>query len=208
MGHVETVISSHPAWKMANVPKSSQRICGKTYTGDGYPHCRRENDGKCVIKNGISSDNRWVVPYNPYLSKKYNAHINVGICSSIKSYKYLCKYVYKGPDMASVAMEVQDESQQNPKKVDEIIIYVNSKFMTASVEYWRIMGFDVHGRDPSIQQLVVHEENLQVVTFSAESPAEAIASPKDTTLLAWFKLNQTDLNARKFKYHEIPEWYV
>ena len=45
-------------------------------------------------------------------------------------------------------------------------------------------------------------------TFSANSPDEAIANPKDTTLLAWFKLNQTDSNARKFKYHEIPEWYV
>ena len=34
--------------------------------------------------------------------KKYNAHINVEICSTINSYKYLYKYVYKGPVMASV----------------------------------------------------------------------------------------------------------
>ena len=54
-----------------------------------------------MLKNGIPLDNRYVVPYNLYLSVKYNAHINVEICNSIKS----CKYVYKGPDMASVSTE-------------------------------------------------------------------------------------------------------
>ena len=65
-----------------------------TCAGDGYPYYRRRNDGKQVTKNKIPLDNRYVVPYNPYLSKKYNAHINVEIWSSIKSCKYLYKYVY------------------------------------------------------------------------------------------------------------------
>ena len=49
------------------------------------------DDGKCVMKNGVPLDNRHIVPYSPYLSKKYNAHINVEICSTINS----CKYLYK-----------------------------------------------------------------------------------------------------------------
>ena len=128
----------------------------KTFAGDGYPHYRRRNDGKSVIKNGIPLDNRYVVPYNPYLSKKYNAHINVEICSSVKTCKYLYKYVYKGPDMASVAIEAESsESQQaKSKEVDEINKYLNCRFMTASEGYWRILGFDVHGREPSIQNLL------------------------------------------------------
>jgi hypothetical protein len=49
-------------------------------------------------------DNRWVVPYNPYLIRTFNFHINVEECSSIKSVKYLFKYIYKGHDRASVAV--------------------------------------------------------------------------------------------------------
>ena len=38
--------------------------------------------------------------------------------------------------------------------------------------------------------------------------AQAITNPKNTTLLAWFKLNQVDADAWMLKYHEIPEHYV
>ena len=38
--------------------------------------------------------------------------------------------------------------------------------------------------------------------------AEAITNPKNTTLLAWLKLNQVNADAQMLKYHEIPEHYV
>ncbi|GFS55557.1 helitron_like_N domain-containing protein [Trichonephila inaurata madagascariensis] len=60
---------------------------------DGYPIYRRCDNANHIVINGNVVDNRWIVPYNPYLTKKYNAHINMEICSSIKS---ICKYVYKG----------------------------------------------------------------------------------------------------------------
>ena len=63
-------------------------------------------------------------PLQPFLSKKYNAHINVEICSSTQSCKYLYKYVYKGPDMASVADDSQDHSDTH--QGDEINKCVNS----------------------------------------------------------------------------------
>ena len=47
-----------------------------------------------------------------------------------------------------------------------------------------------------------------MVTFNEDNPEEAVANQKDTTLLAWFNLNQNDPHARKLKYHEIPEHYV
>ena len=54
---------------------------------------------------GADLDNRWVVPYNPSLLMRYNCHINVEACSSIKAVKYLFKYIYKGHDRTSFATE-------------------------------------------------------------------------------------------------------
>ena len=70
----------------------------------GYPKYRRRDDGKEATKNGCRLDNRWVVPHNVYLCTKYNAHINVEVCTTVSAVKYLYKYVYKGHDRASVSM--------------------------------------------------------------------------------------------------------
>ena len=95
----------------------------ETYAGsDGYLHYRRRNTGLCVHKNGVPLDNKYVVPYNPYLLMKYNAHINVEICSSIVSCKYLYKYVYKGPDMASLGLEVAEKGDEI-KEICQLLLH-------------------------------------------------------------------------------------
>ncbi|GFY00051.1 helitron_like_N domain-containing protein [Trichonephila clavipes] len=69
---------------------------------DVYPMYRCRDNANHIVINGNVVDNRWIVPYNQYLTKKYNAHINVEIYSSIKS---IFKYVYKGHDCAMVVFE-------------------------------------------------------------------------------------------------------
>ena len=49
---------------------------------------------------------------------------------------------------------------------------------------------------------------MQTVYFQENDVAEAITNPKNTTLLAWFRLNQVDPDAWMLKHHEIPEHYV
>lgn len=91
---------------------------------DGYPKYRRRSpsDGgfTCVLKNTVV-DNRWVVPYNPVLLRFFGAHINIEACYSVKSIKYVLKYVLKGDDQAAFAM--QDKSK------DEIQLYQNGKYL-------------------------------------------------------------------------------
>ena len=74
-------------------------FCPQTTKGkDCYPKYRwRDNSKKDRIR-GADLDNRWVVPRNPHLLAKFNCHINVEICSTIKAVKYLYKYIYKGYD--------------------------------------------------------------------------------------------------------------
>ncbi len=44
----------------------------------------------------VTLDNNWEVLYNPYLSKKYQAHINDEVCGGVQAVKYIHGYVYKG----------------------------------------------------------------------------------------------------------------
>jgi hypothetical protein len=78
---------------------------------DGYPVYRRRPDGQTVVVKDVELDNHYVVPYNPYLCKKFNAHINVEVCSHTIAIKYLFKYIYKGLDRATV--EIASATAQN-----------------------------------------------------------------------------------------------
>jgi len=69
-----------------------------------------------IAQQVVERDNRWVVPYNAYLLKRYECHINVEVCTSVQAVKYVFKYIYKGSDRAHVA--IQGES------VDEIKQYL------------------------------------------------------------------------------------
>ncbi|XP_073362179.1 uncharacterized protein [Aegilops tauschii subsp. strangulata] len=75
---------------------------------DSYPVYRRRGDGRRAKVRGKMLDNRWVVPYTPYLLRMFNCHINVEVCSSIKAVKYLYKYIYKGHDKASFSIDQPD----------------------------------------------------------------------------------------------------
>ena len=84
---------------------------------------RRDND-LFVLHKDIKLENKWVVPYNPYLILKYQAHINVEICSTIASVKYLYKYIDKGYDCANI----QIENENNKRDYDEINNFLSTRY--------------------------------------------------------------------------------
>jgi hypothetical protein len=111
--------------------------CSKYYLHDfaatttidkyGYPIYRRRNNDRTIKIGRLMADNRWIVPYNPYLCQKYNCHINVEIYSNIRSVKYLYKYIYKGHDRVLISIG----NSQN-----EIITYFNARYISASEACW------------------------------------------------------------------------
>jgi hypothetical protein len=79
---------------------NSRTLISETITeNDDYPLYRRrslaDNGRSTIFFQDIEIDNRWIVPYSPILSKTFKAHINVESCYSVKSIKYICKYVTK-----------------------------------------------------------------------------------------------------------------
>jgi hypothetical protein len=121
-----------------------RRFCDSTSQGkDSYPVYRRRDDGRKEMVRGHMLDNRWVVPYNPYLIRTFNCHINFEACSSIKSVKYLFKYIYKGHDRASVAVRENGKKDAHGN-VDEITDYKEARWVGSPEAMWRIYGFDLH----------------------------------------------------------------
>jgi hypothetical protein len=203
-----------------NSPCMFDGKCSKGYPKDyesvtrenveGYPRYRRRFDGKSIEVRNSSVDNRWVVPYNPYLLKKYNCHINLEICASIKSIKYLFKYVYKGHDCANIEFREKPTNGTEQVNRDEVKSYLDARYVSAPEAIWRIFEFKMHDISHAVIRLAVHLPNEQAVYFKEGKEEEALeaALTKETTLTAWFKLNEVNESANKYLYTEIPEHYV
>lgn len=183
----------------AKFPKEFRDVT--TLSGDGFALYARPENGNTFEKNGFLYDNRWVVPYNPFLLLKYNAHINVEICASIKNVKYIYKYIHKGADMASVGATLEED------KKDEIKNYISSRWITASTATWNLFEFPIHGRKPPIERLAIHEENQQSVVFRTGHEEEALDRNTNTTLTAWLKCNRDNPDANHILYPDFPEHY-
>ena len=139
-------------------------FCAQTVlSDDGYPHYRRRDNGRTVKIHQQEVDNRWIVPYNPYLSKKYNAHINLEACTSIKSVNYLFKYVYKGYDCANVQVTATDEITH-----DEIQTYLDARYISPPEAIWQLSEYKMNDHSHMIIRLPVHLPGQQPVYFKPE----------------------------------------
>ncbi|XP_076258517.1 uncharacterized protein LOC143195346 isoform X2 [Rhynchophorus ferrugineus] len=184
-------------------------LISETITGnDGYPLYRRRStadNGKSTIvklnQQDIEIDNRWIVPYSPILSKTFKAHINVESCHSVKSIKYICKYVSKGSDMAVIEIGAENSN-------DEVTQYQMGRYVSSNEAVWRIFSFPIHERHPSVVHLAVHLENGQRVYFTAQNAVQRAAQPPSTTLTSFFETCQNDDFAQTLLYSEMPKYYT
>jgi hypothetical protein len=166
-------------------------------------------------KSGFVFDNRWVLPYNPYLTMRYQCHINVEVCSSITAVKYLYKYVYKGHNRALAV--VQPKAGALPAVApqaatggvdgnnvlaawDEVQNYLDGRYVSANEACHWLFAFDLHGMHPNVYRLAVHLPNEQTTYFpDGTTVREAMMRNNSTTLTRWCDFNQK----AKFEYAAI-----
>uniref|UniRef100_A0A7E4URS8 ATP-dependent DNA helicase n=1 Tax=Panagrellus redivivus TaxID=6233 RepID=A0A7E4URS8_PANRE len=152
---------------------------------DGFPEYKRPKDGQIhITEKGETVTNEWVVP----ITHTYQQNIT----------------------LTSMPNSVQQSAPSNTNGVaehDEILQYMDSRYVCPSEAIWRLMEFEHHGRSHTVVRLQVHLPDQQTVIFEEGHEKEAAERRKDTTLTAWFKLNQEDEEARKHFYHEIPLYY-
>ena len=158
--------------------------------------------------------NCWVVPHSPYLSAKYDAHINVEICANVKACKYIFKYVHKGGDRASLWIEQENGNDVIADPVDEIQEYRDARWVGSAEACWRIFAFKLHDHGSPIKRLSIYLLNQHTVLFDDDVDlSEVVDSAADrvTTLTAFFQLNQKrqqDGQAGDLFYTDLPEQYV
>ena len=169
---------------MQDAPKTST-VIGPIYTTSEKTKTTTEDQSRC--------------------RRQLNCHINVEICTSVKSIKYVLKYVHKGNDQATFQINTTTTGSTN----DEIKNFVNARYIGSTEAAWRIFEFPLHERFPSVVQLAVHLENGQRVYFTEGTADErARNGPPATTLTAFFQLCCVDDFASNLLYIDVPRFYT
>ncbi|XP_074377164.1 uncharacterized protein LOC141718683 [Apium graveolens] len=80
-----------------------------------------------------------------------------------------------------------------------------------SLKYlFKLLGYDIQYRYPSIERFPVHVEGGKNVTFNVNDTLEEVAnkaSNKKSKLEAWFVANKTIFGARDYTYQEFPRGF-
>ncbi|KAL5148491.1 ATP-dependent DNA helicase PIF1 [Glycine soja] len=145
---------------------------------DGFPVYRRRNNGNAIEKNGVIVDNRYIVPYNPRLLRKYQAHINIEWCNQNTSIKYLFKYINKGYDRVTAVLidEDNDQTENGGTHNDEIKEYLDCRYICPCESTWRIFGFPIHGRKLVVERLHFHLPGQHSVLYEDHDDIDDVLS--------------------------------
>jgi hypothetical protein len=206
---------SCPCMECGQCTKRFPKTCFQSTRDENnsYPDYRRRQLNNITKLRANQPDeiitDEWVVPYNVWLTKKYNCHINCEITGSISAVKYLYKYVYKGHDRASITLEhvptapggqvlapqavrVRAANNHNP---DEIHRYLDSRYIGASEAIWRIFAKEMSSRHPAVTRLQVHLPGDQLVYYNVGQEQIALdeADRNETQLTAFFHCNRMEL---------------
>ena len=126
------------------------------------------------------------------------------ICVSADSCKYITKYVFKGHDHTTIALA----NDQNRNEVKE---YLDARYIGSSESCWHIFEFPMHAQTPTVYRLPVHLEDRQLIYYNADENVNDVlqrVETKDTQLTAWFKINQSNPQARNTTYQNFPKTWV
>ena len=197
--------------------KFPKAFCPETFIDKkGYVHYRRRDSGITTLRQDVSLNNGHVVPHNRDLCMQFYAHINVEYCEWSMLIKYLFKYISKGTDrivthITRTLGSAGPSTSQRSLHVDEIKNFQDARFIGPHEACWRILAFSIHSRDPPVQILAVHLENMQRVNFRRQQRLQSVVDSehnKRTTLTEWFRYNLYNTDGRHLTYLDFPKEYA
>ena len=171
----------------------------------GYPQYYCPDDGCSYDVQGHHINNRWIVPYCPYLSVKLDCHINTKCAISFASVKYIHKYIHKGHDKGTLEVSPQDEIKQ----------FIDGRYISVAEAAWRIFHYNLHKEVPNVTRLQVHLPGEHMILYDGDdNPVSVLecAEVERTTLAAWFQANadsgELGCLTQQYSYQEFPQYFV
>ena len=196
------------AWKPVEVNQLAQRFSKEMFFRKyGIPEYKRRgpDDGghsavKAVKGNIVTLDNTWVVPFNPYLTMKFQAHINCEIVNSVAAVKYVYKYM-KGSDRILVNMKrTKLQTKLEPMRLN----YLNARYVSPSNAFWRFTIFQyIPGNHQLKNYLFICPGNKYSHSRKAK-PKTRYSNPRRS----FVDLNSVDCFARTLLDTEILSFFT
>ena len=150
--------------------------------GNSYVLYRRRSPehggetGFASIRNKkVKVDNLWIVPHCRELLRMFDCHINFEFClSRVGSIKYLFKYVCKGSDRVTI------ELSREKKKYDEISLFLDARYVSASEASWRLLKFEIVENSPHVKRLDAHLPEHHTLYFREGDEGNSVEREKIT----------------------------
>ncbi|POS82695.1 hypothetical protein EPUL_003563, partial [Erysiphe pulchra] len=169
----------------------------------------RPNTGETWGNSAFQFDNRWVVTYNAYLTKKHNAHINVEVARGVQAVKYHAKYVYKGSDLASLTVDEQ---------YDEIAMTMHGRYISPVQATAKLSGpippFILGAiKTPTLQfskefQFSANRQLMMTKIDDNAKQAQVKALELTSPFIDWMKYKAENEDGRDLLYGEFPSYFT
>ncbi|XP_071728958.1 uncharacterized protein [Rutidosis leptorrhynchoides] len=125
------------------------------------------------------------------------------------------KYISKGTDRiaARISKPVGSNSRARPQvsqPVDEVQNFIDARFICPHEACWCIFNIPIHHREPAVQILSVHLENMQLMKFRGKQSLQEIfenTEKKKTTFTEWLCYNASSAG-RHLAYLDFPSEFV
>lgn len=124
-----------------------------------------------------------MVPYSLVLSKTFRAHINIEMCNSVESIKYICKYINKGSDQATFTLTNNDR--------DEVSRFQSERYISSSEAVCSVFRYTKGILQSCILTFTWRANKEYILTPKMlgsvyKTVRERLKNPRQRTLLAFF----------------------
>ena len=103
-------------------------------------------------------------------------------------------------------LSINDSSDNSEHVINEITIYLDCRYISPCEAAWRIFEFSIHYREPGIEKLVIHLENMNQVLSQPSDNLSYITENSNfarTIFIEWMQANYMYEDARCLTYLEF-----